>query len=558
MEDTLHQLHDVVAREGQRAAARPAAAVAPTPTPAPAPAPAREEQVRTLRVERAAADRFYAGGLKLVVARSEAARWRALELPAAIAVFALARDGAQATIGLLEGDAGPAIDAKLPPSECLALIALADESARDLEAFHGWWVRQVPETAPELLRLSGTGRADRFEQRINAALLGQLVASQQSSDRRIVSLQSALAELRETHEDTTSVLTLLREMLGGQQVAPLRSALALHPGTATLGPPRDGAEFTVRQRLPIHSQGLAALALHVAAPRTRGNGRLLVRLLAVESASTLISWAIPYDQLHSGWNVMEIPSIIAGPRRSVELVLHWTGEGRGAPHVSLSDQLVGRGGRAQIEDGRGENASVGSSRALDRAIALQAWSGLPGGRITAAAFAQAGEAFPNTAAGRQVFVSASRLAEARLVQPRNLKLGFELLTLLDQNRVLQLHPIAGQVSVAVIPATCPPGMKLAMATVKTDCPQAPPVEYAFSWVPAGRVATVGADGTLQAEGARFSGWTRVPPNTVGSVMLSLDDPTEDAGDIYIATRVPPGATDSFAWARWLDIRIDLR
>jgi hypothetical protein len=536
----------VVAREGERVATRPAPA--PGHAPDKAAAPAREEQVKALRVERAAVDRFYAGGLKLVVARSEAARWRALELPPAITVFALAREGAQATIGLLEGAAGAAIDAKLPPSECLASIALADDSARDLEAFHGWWARNVPETVPELLRLSGIARADRLEQRINAALLGQLVARQHDSDLRIVSLQAALAELRETHEDTTSVLTLLREMLGGQQVAPLRSALALHPGSATLGPPRDGADFTVRQRLPIHSQGMAALALHVAAPRTRGNGRLLVRLLAVESASTLISWAIPYDQLHSGWNVMEIPSIIAGPRRSVELVLRWTGEGRGAPHVSLSDQLVGRGGRAQLEDGR----------MLDRAVALQAWSGLPGGRITAAAFAQAGEAFPNTAAGRQVYVSASRLAEARLVQPRNLKLGFDILSLLDQNRVLQLHPIAGQASVAVIPATCPPGMKLAMATVKTDCPQAPPVEYAFTWVPAGRAATVGADGTLQAEGARFSGWTRVPPNTVGSVMLSLDDPTEEAGDIYIATRVPAGSTDSFAWARWLDLRIDLR
>jgi hypothetical protein len=40
----------------------------------------------------------------------------------------------------------------------------------------------------------------------------------------------------------------------------VRSAQALHPGSATLGPPRDGADCKVRQRLPIHSQGMAALA----------------------------------------------------------------------------------------------------------------------------------------------------------------------------------------------------------------------------------------------------------------------------------------------------------
>jgi hypothetical protein len=406
----------------------------------------------------------------------------------------------------------------------------------------------VPDTVPELLRMTGVARADKLEQRVNAALLERVVARQRAGDGRIHELQSALAELREAHEDTSSVLTLLREMLSGQNVAPLRSALVLHPGTATVGPPRDAGDFVVHQLLPIHSQGLAALALHIAAPRSRGNGRLLVRLLAVESASTLISWSIPYDQLHSGWNVMEIPSTIAGPRRSVQLALRWTGEGRGAPHVSLSDQLVGSAARAQIEGGR----------TLDRAIALQAWTGLPGGRITAAAFAQAGEAFPNTAGGRQVYVSPSRFTEARLLQPRNLKLSFEVLTLLDQNRVLQLHPIAGHVSCAVIPAACPPGMKLAVATVKTDCPQAPPVEYAFTWVPSGRAATPGADGAMHADGARFSGWTRVPPNTVGSVMLALDEATDEPGDLYIATRVAAGSTDGFAWARWLDIRIDLR
>lgn len=542
MEVRLHQLHDITTPRDNVVRA-PARAVTAEPPPAVA------EPVATLRIERDALDRFFAGGLKIVIARAEAPRWRAIDLPGDFVLFTLERDGASAILCALGADpAGDLVDAKLPPSECLAAVALSDEAARDLEAFANWWARHVPETAPPVLRLSGPARADRVEQRVHAALLGQISARQSQAEARVVTLQSALAELRETHEDTHTVLLTLREMMGAQNLPPLRSALALHPGSATLGPTRGGAEFTVRQRLPIHSQGLAALALHVAAPRTRGNGRLHVRLFAVESATTLISWAIPYDQLHSGWNLLEIPSVIVGPRRSVDLVLRWTGEGRGTPLVSLSDQLIGAGARAQVEGGK----------TLDRAVAVQVWTGLPGARISASAFAQAGEAFPNTSAGRQVFLSASRLAEARLIQPRNLKLGFEILSLLDQSRVLQLHPVAGHVSHAVIPACCPPGMQRALATVKTDCPQGPHVEYAFTWVPAGRVATVGADGALEAEGARGSGWTRVPPNTIGSVMLALDEPTEEPGDLYIATRIPPGGSDAFAWARWLDLRFDLK
>jgi hypothetical protein len=334
----------------------------------------------------------------------------------------------------------------------------------------------------------------------------------------------------------------------GQDVPPLRSALALHPSTATIAPPRQGGEFGVRQRLPVHSQGLAALALHVTLPRTRGDGRLLVRLLAVESASTLISWAIPYDQLHNGWNLLEVPSVIIGPRRSVELTVRWIGNARGAPHLSLSERLVGRTACAQVEGGN----------ALERAIALQLWTGVPGARLTASAFAQGGEGGIALAGGRHLHISAARLSEARLVHPANLKLDFDILTLQDQQRVLQLHPVKEHCSVAMIAAACPPGVRLVTGAVKTDSPQGPPVEYALAWTPVGKPLAIRPDGTVHGQDARFSGWSLVPPNQFGSILLPIDEATDCAGDLYLFTRVPAGMSDSYAWARWFDVRLDLK
>jgi hypothetical protein len=541
MEGKLHQLEDVIAREG-----RGSARLAVVPDAAPGRSQA-EQPIATLAVTRPAMERFYGGGLKLMVARGDAARWRTIALPPAIAAFVVDREGDQAIVARLGDEPGAAaVATKLPPGECLAAIAFSDDTARDLEAFCAWWARQVPDTVPELLRVAAA-RADKLEQRVNASLLERVVARQRHSDARVHELQSALAELREAHEETHTVLAGLGDVMAGQDVPPLRSALALHPATVTVAPPREAGEFAVRQRLPIHSQGLAALALHVAMPRTRGDGKLLVRLLAVESQTTLISWAIPYDQLHSGWNLLEIPSVIAGPRRSVDLMVRWAGDSRGAPHLSLSEQPIGRPACAQLEGGR----------TLDRAIALQLWTGLPGARRTASAFAQVGGE-GGLSSGRHLHVSAARLAEARLVAPANVKLGFDILTMHDQRRVLQLHPVKGHCSVAAIAAAVPPGVQLITGAVKTDSPQGPPVEYALAWAPAGKPVVLKPEGVPHGQGVRFSGWSLVPPNQFGSIVLAAEEATDEPGDLYLFTRVPSGVADAYAWARWFDLRLDLK
>jgi hypothetical protein len=49
----------------------------------------------------------------------------------------------------------------------------------------------------------------------------------------------------------------------------------------------------------------------------------------------------------------------------------------------------------------------------------------------------------------------------------------------------------------------------------------------------------------------------LPAGTVGSVILALEEAVLGLGDLHVATRVPPGMNDSYAWAQWKSIMVDL-
>src|SRR3546814_19708747 len=105
----------------------------------------------------------------------------------------------------------------------------------------------------------------------------------------------------------------------------------------------------------------------------------------------LISWAIPFDHLTNGWNILEIPSVIGGARQTVDLTLRWEGDSRFGPHLSLSDQFIGRGGKLQVEGGR----------QVRQALPLQVWTGPPGRRRIVLTFAEAMNGQLNLGVGKE-------------------------------------------------------------------------------------------------------------------------------------------------------------
>jgi hypothetical protein len=378
-------------------------------------------------------------------------------------------------------------------------------------------------------------------------LLGRMHDDQAVALQRNAALHRSLSELRESHESTQSVLFMMSDTLARHQLPAIECAVTLRPGGTTAHPSGDGKRgIAIRQRLPISSQGLAAVALHVTMGARFGKGRLLVRLTALESGSQLISWAIPFEHLRPGWNFLEIPTVVAGPRQTVELEARWDGDLRAAPQLSLSGQFIGTEGCPEVDGGQ----------RLRNPLAMQIWTGLPGARRVSSAFADPADLQRTILSGRQLLLSPATLSHARLVAPQE-SVGFDVLTFKDDARALQLHPVAGRVSHAVIPTAIPPGTRRVSAVVQTDNVEGPWVEYAMMLTPAGaRASFPTAEKPISAP-VLMTEWLALPPGTSGNLILALEEPILGVGDLHVATRVSPGMNDSYAWAQWKSVMIDL-
>ena len=512
----------------------------------------RRWAVRALAVQASAADHaaLFCGGTKLLLAGTDAAAWRSARLPRDVTaiVFRAGKAGARFE-QLGTPQAGPSVEVAWPPNDCVAALALTDEGQAELADMLAWWKVRVPETVPPLLRWSRDGVAKPLEGWLADVLVDHLLQAKRALARRVVDLQTALSELREDHETTQTVLAVLRHGLAGHHVPPIECRLALHPGGGYVTPPQDGDGFTIRQRLPVSSQGLAAVALHAAVGRRRSGGKLRITLHACESGTTVISWIIPYAQLRNGWNLLELPSVLTGPRQTVDLVIRWEGGLDAAPQLSLSNQIVGKGGGVHLPKGE----------ASRWALAMQLWTGLPGSRLVASEHAEGGELFESMVRGRQLFLSRSKLQEAELILPKNVNVNFEILRAAGDGSSIQLHPVGGHVSQARLPAVCPRGLARLEAVVRTECPQGPWVEYAMALAPAGAPLTLTRERAIEQtpNAILTTDWVRLAPNTLGTLMLAPEAPLGEPCDLHIATRMPPNTSDAYAWARWRNFLVQL-
>lgn len=523
----------------------------------PAQGPAKEERRRdgstppwlgSMTVAAAAHEALFKAGPKLIFAEADGALLRELALPRWVQAFVFSIHDGVGRLGTLErndGDAAP-LALAVPPADCLGFVAFTKEGASVLTSCAAWFAENGPGAAPSVKLLGGRVDSERRTALLDF-LLARLHAEQTATLQRNAALHRSLAELRESHEAAQSVLFMMSDTLARHQLPAIECALTLRPGGTSVHPSSDGKQASaIRQRLPISSQGLAAVALHVTMGTRFGKGRLLVRLTALESNSQLISWAIPYEHLRPGWNFLEIPSVVAGPRQTVELEARWDGDLRGAPQLSLSSQFIGSESCPEIDGGpRPRNP-----------LALQIWTGLPGARRVSSAFADPADLHRAVMAGRQLLLSPATLSQARLVAPQD-SVGFDVLTIKDDARVLQLHPVTGRIAHAVIPLAVPAGARRITAAVQTDNPEGPWVEYAMMLTPAGARASFPTAEQPASGPARVTEWLALPPATPGSLVLSLEEPMAGAGDLHIATRLPPTMGDSYAWAQWKLTMIEL-
>lgn len=531
-----------------RPAATPPAQPSPAASPAAAPDPHPAAKPASMTVDAAAHEALFKSGPKLIVAAAEARLWQGFGLPDWLQLFVYSERDGTGLLGTPKpgGDDAAPVALAVPPADVLGFVAFGRNGAESLAACAAWFGENGAGAVPRIDRLAGRTEP---EQRLAARdfLLARLHAEQAATLERNAALHRGLSELRESHEATQSVLFLVSDTLARHQLPGIECTLSLRPGSATVHPSSDGKHgAAVRQRLPTGSQGLAAIALHVTMGTRHGKGRLLVRLTALESGGALISWAIPFNHLRPGWNFLEIPTVVTGPRQTVELEARWDGDLRGAPQLSLSSQHVGAEGCPEIEGGP----------RLRNPLAMQIWTGLPGSRRVSSAFADPTDLRHAVLAGRQLLLSPSTLGRASLVAPQE-GVGFDVLSFKSDNRVLQLHPVANRIVHAVLPAAVPPGTRRVIASVMTDNPEGPWVEYAMMLAPSGKTLSFPTVDRPAGVPATISEWLSLPPMTLGSVVLALEEPTAGICDLHIATRTPPSMSDSYAWAQWKTLMIEL-
>ncbi len=481
---------------------------------------------------------------KIITGEADAVHWRGLEPPRHLEIFTFSIGDSQRgrLKRLRETVSAPAAQLPYAPNACMALVSMSDAADQELARLEDWWRQVAPDGRPSFGNRIQIRDWDKDQGRFFAGLCERLVESQAADARRIVQLQKELVALRAIHEEAQITFSQLSDYIAQVHLPEEQLLYAAEPSHIAIYP-QGKDRFQVEQILPVPSLGLAALELHVHSAGAGETGRLHVTLQALEDGQQLGAWSLKSGGLKPGWVRLDLSHAVTGSRRSVLLSVRWEGGPKSAPSLSLTDQRLVKECWLKVND----NAVV------QRTLALKVWSGLPGLRRTRSARQKADPAVAGAGLHlerRPVPVAVRRAA--KLVSPVEKVVDYDLLTPINDHGVFQLHPVENHVAVAHIPGGCPADARQLFATVKTNHPDAQPIEYAMMVQAPGKPFEGFPNSGSDAKTGNFSGWTMVAPNTESGVTVFLDHPFPVDADVYVATRVPAGKSNAFAWAWWLD------
>jgi hypothetical protein len=482
---------------------------------------------------------------KIITGAADAGHWRELEPPQHLEIFTFGiGEGQRGQLKQLRETTTASPAAKLPyaPNACMALVSMSDAADQELARLEDWWREVAPDGRPSFGNRIQIRDWDKDQGRFFADLCGRLVEQQAADARRIVQLQKELCALRGMHEESQITFSQLSDYIAQVHLPEEQLVYAAEPSHIAIYP-QGKDRFRIEQILPVPSLGLAALELHVHAGGSGETGRLQVVLSTLEDGQQLGAWSLKSGQLKPGWLRLDLPHAVTGPRRSVVLSVRWEGAAKSAPSLSLTDQRLIKECWLKVND----------TAIVQRTVALKVWAGLPGLRRTRSARQKADPAVAGLGMNlerRPVSVAARR--NVRMVSPAERVVDYDLLAPINDQGVFQLHPVEDHVAVALIPRGCPADARQLFATVKTNHPDAQIVEYAMMVLSPGAAFEGFPNKGSDAKTGNFSGWTPVAPNTESGITVFLDHTFPVDADLYVATRVPAGKSNAFAWAWWLD------
>ena len=110
---------------------------------------------------------------------------------------------------------------------------------------------------------------------------------------------------------------------------------------------------------------------------------------------------------------------------------------------------------------------------------------------------------------------------------------------------------------ARLPAALPAKARRLTATIKTENPGGPLVEYALlALAPRTPYKTVLTKGRLNGYQGGFSGWLPIHADFATQIHVNLAQPAATPLDLYLATRLADGEAAEAAQARWLEFVVD--
>lgn len=431
-----------------------------------------------------------------------------------------------------------------PPLFTVALVASNSEAVTLAVDGAAWLRANGARATPDPIVVMSKGMAA-----FAAELIGQLATLLEPQAELITTLSRELASFRIRNENLQNHFNAVEAILARKGLQAYDLDFVNEPGDSRANVLKEAAKNRVAQVLPVGSNGLSAVGIHLADARAGSNGFLQAQIASLEDGAVIDTWCIPISALRDGWNVFGFERTLAGVRRTLELTVAAVGGGADVPCLSL-------GAPQPIERFRVHDADSRQSLA-DASLAVQVWTGLAAVALPSWATYWPSRPRAGNTAGislHQEVIAPDKLARAALENADEVKFAFEAVQALIPERAVSCHPPAFGMTVARLPDACPARALRVSAHASVDNAKSREVEFALVTAADGTRARALLSGDMQpAAGESFSGWVKVSPLAKKAVNAFISTSVAQPQDIFVATRMFEAGNHDFAWAKFKDL-----
>ncbi len=305
----------------------------------------------------------------------------------------------------------------------------------------------------------------------------------------------------------------------------------------------------VSQILPVASGGVAAIALHFGAADISG-GTLELTLASLEDAQLLERWSITSTEIAAGWNIFGLSRTLSGQDRTLKLQISKSGDER-LPPLSL-------GNGQPIPDFQIRDLAT-QQAAMPRSLALQVWRGLPGTRLSSSIEAHMPvRRNASTGGFTERPVAALSLRSVELANPEAVSFDFKPVWAPPGENTATCHPPSHGVTLGQLPHAAPGEAIKISASIGIGNERSQEVDFGMVVTdhPA-RALEILQGGSSPLPHEAFSGWARITSKQARRIS-AFCDVSDDARNVFIATRMTHPGDNSYAQARFKDFTIMVR